>query len=295
MSIRHYLFPEEGDPLRVPRRVADGLAAGKDFLPDYAGTRQRVLTAVLDLEEGKPSGIYESHGSIWVFDDQGGIRDGLNQAMALGMDLFPRLQQQSGTVVELRSHKSKRRLEEEFRWKPQALDIERVIADIWPQKKSDRLRFVAGVAKRKPPLTWDARHALDEISANFWKISSAIERLKEPSQKSFGSEARERSRDDPDFAHLYRALADMSDWCLEVQKRRRTGKGVWYAVVEVMIWRDGVGEAAERHFERCANRNQAVVAARRLLGEHAAKFSDYATVEAELLTDLEWEQRSYSD
>lgn len=295
MTSRYYLFPEDEDPLRMSHRVVNGLVRGTDFLPDYAGTRQRILSVVIEVEEGKPSEFLGTHGSIWVFDDEGSIRSGLHQAMALGMDALPIASQQSGTVVALRPHKSKRRLEQEFRWEPQKADIERVIADIWPKKKADRLKSVVGVAKRKPALTWDAKHALNEISANFWKISHAIDELKEPSQKSFGYEARERARTDPDFPHLYRALADMSDWYLEVQKRKRTGKGTWYGVVEVTLWRDGVGEAAERFFEKHDGRDAAVSAVRRMLAEHADKFNDYTTVEAELLTDLEWQQRAYPE
>jgi hypothetical protein len=247
------------------------------------------------MVDGKPTELLGTHASIWVFDDDGGIQSGLHQAMALGMEALPIPSQQTGTVVALRPHKSKRRLEQEFRWEPQKADIERVIADIWPKKRTDRLKSVAGVAKRKPALTWDAKQAINEISTNFWKISHAIEELKEPSQKSFGHEARERARTDPDFSHLYRALADMSDWQLEVQKRKRTGKGIWYAVVEVMLWRDGFGEAAERFFEKHDSRDAAVAAVRRMLAEHAAKFNDYTTVEAELLTDLDWEQRAYPE
>jgi hypothetical protein len=296
MTSRYYLFPEdEEDPLRISHRVVDGLVRGTDFLPDYAGTRQRILSAVIELEDGKPTELLGIQGSIWVFDGEGGIRTGLHQAMALGMDALPTISRQSGTVVALHPHKSKRRLEQEFRWEPQKADIDLVIADIWPKKRADRLKSVAGVAKRKPPLTWDAKQAITEISADFWKISHAIEELKEPSQKSFGHEARKRSKLDPEFPHLYRAIADMSDWHLEVQKRKRTGKGVWFAVVEVLVWRDSVGEAVERFFEKHNDRDSAVLAARRMLAEHAHKFNDNTTVEAELLTDMEWEQRAYPE
>ncbi|OQM76448.1 hypothetical protein BFN67_13760 [Pseudaminobacter manganicus] len=278
----------------MSRRLVEGLIFGKDSLPQYAGTRQRVLSAMLELDAGKPTRIWRTEASIWEFDQRGGIREGLHQALALAMELMP-TPQTDDTVVELRPHTKKKKLEKEYRWEPQKSDIDLIIADIWPKKKADRLKSVTGVAKRKPALTWDARQALDEVSASFWKIPMAIERLKEPSQKSFGCEARERAHTDPDFGHLYRAIADMSDWYLEVQKRKRTGKGVWYGMVEVMLWRDGVGEAAERHFEKCGSRDDAVLVVRRLLAEHAPKFNDYTTVEAELLTDLEWEKRDYSD
>lgn len=41
-----------------------------------------------------------------------------------------------------------------------------------------RRRRIEGATKRRPPLTFEGRNALDEISGTFWKISSAIEALK---------------------------------------------------------------------------------------------------------------------
>lgn len=146
--------------------------------------------------------------------------------------------------------------------------------------------------KRKPPLTSDARHAIDEISGLFWKISSTIENLREPSQKSFAFEARSRADAEPEYAHLYRAIAEMSDWHLEVQRRRRTGKGAWYALVEITMWdSERVGHSLGHFYEKCVGKDAAETATRALLREHAEKFAENISVEAEVLTDLEWEVR----
>lgn len=295
MSTRFYLFPhDDGEPVRMSNRLADDLVSGRDTLKQFAGTRQRVLIAFLTFQDGKPQRLLRADGSIWVFDHEGGIREGLREALALVMDLMP-TPQQTGTVVELRPRVKRQRLEKEFRWEPGPSDIERVIADIWPTKRSDRLKALNSNMKRKPPLTYEARRALGAVTENFWKVPFEIERLKEPSLKSFVAEVRQRANSDPDFRHLYRAVADMAEWQLEVEKRRRTGKGIWYAVVEVLMWRDGVGETLARYYERFSNRDDAVVAARRLLAEHADGFSHTTTVEAELLTELEWERRAYPD
>lgn len=297
MSSRYYLFPDEGDPLRLSRRLVEGLISGRDAIPHYADTRQRILSAWLEIEAGKPVRILETQASVWVFDDEGRIRDGLHQALILAMDTLPTPPKAEKTVVELRPRTSKRKLEEEFRWEPGQPEIDRVIADIWPKQKGDRLKAVQGELKRKPALTSDARWAIEQISTEFWKFANLIGNLQEPSQKSFGFEARERSQLEPEYAHLYNALAAMSDWQLEVQRRHRTGRGIWYAVVEVMLHRQDIKayETAERSYERCGSRNEAVLAVRRLLAEHASKFTEYTTVEGELLTDLEWEQRAYPD
>jgi hypothetical protein len=206
---------------------------------------------------------------------------------------LPRPTKPDNTIIELRPHAKQAKLRKEYRWEPGKAEIERIIADIWPKKKADRLKSAAGISKRKPPLTFEARHAIDEISGLFWKISSAMEDLKEPSQKSFSFEARERANAEPEYAHLYRAIAEMSDWHLEVQRRRRTGKGVWYALVDITMWDDQrIGNSLGHFHEECVGREAAEAAARKLLREHADKFAENVSVEAEVLTELEWEIRA---
>ncbi|MER9755395.1 hypothetical protein NKJ46_18395 [Mesorhizobium sp. M0166] len=288
---RHYLFPNEGEPLRMSLRLVQGLIFGKDSLPQFAGTKQRVLSATLELNEAKkPVRILRTEASVWVFDQDGGIRQGLHEALALAMDLLP-TPPHDGTVVELRPRTKKQKLEKEFRWEPGKAEIDRVISDIWPKRKADRLKAAEGVAKRKAPLTYDASRALDEASEGFWKIGHAIERLKEPSLKGFAVEARQRSEADPEEGSLFRAIAEMAERRLEILRRRRVGKGVWYALVDVTRWDDGVGTSISNYHERCEGKAAAVAAARRLLAAHADKFAEDITVEAELLTDLEWQDR----
>ncbi|PSJ57399.1 hypothetical protein C7I85_22710 [Mesorhizobium soli] len=270
--------------------MVDDLVFGKDVLPQYAGTKQRVLAASLELDDGKPIRILRTEGSIWAFDENGSIEKGLHDTMALAMDSLPTPPDNGDRVVQFRTHTTRRKLEKEHN-----ADIERVIADIWPKRKTDRLKSAVGTAQRTPPLSFDATNAINEISRTFWTISNAIDRLKEPSQKAFGFEARQRPQRDPQYSGLYRAIADMSDWQLELQRRRRTGKGVWYAVVCVIVWLDGTGDTVERYHERCGSRDEAVTAVRRLLAEHASKFDEITTLEPELLTDMEWEQLGYPD
>jgi hypothetical protein len=294
LSTRFYLFPDGGEPVRMSNRLVNGLVLGNDTLQQFAETRQRVLTAFLEVEDGKPQRLLQAEGSILVFDDEGGIQEGLHEALALAMELI-HATERNGTVVSLRPHATKKKLDSEFRWDPGKREIERIIADIWPKKKDDRLKAFNSTTKRKPPLTFDARRALETVTQGFWKIPYEIEKLKEPSLKSFLAEARQRANHDPDFGRLYRAIADMAEWQLGVEKRRRSGKGEWYAVVEVMVWRDGAGEALARYYQRCSSRDDAVAAVRRLLVEHADEFSDTTTLETELLTDLEWERRAYPE
>ncbi|GGH24777.1 hypothetical protein GCM10007036_31430 [Alsobacter metallidurans] len=76
---------------------------------------------------------------------------------------------------------------------------------------------------------------------------------------------------------------------MELKMRRRTGKGAWYAVVQV--WeRVSAGEMREIDSvsERCPTKTAAVEKARELLKANADRLSDYIEVTAEILSELEW-------
>lgn len=292
LTTRFYIFPDDSEPVRLSNTLVDGLYHGRDCLPQFAGTGQRILVAFLEFENSKPQRISRIEGSIWKFDFEGSIQQGRREAFALMMESLP-TPQQTGTVVALQPRTERKRLEQEFSWEPGESEIDRVVADIWPKKKADRLELLTSSTKRKPPLTYDARRALDIVTKNFWKIPYEIERLKEPSLKSFLAEARERSDEDLDFSHLYRALADMAEWQLEVTRRRRSGKGVWYALIEIVVITDEKSETVAQYYERCSGRKDAVKAARHLLAQHAEKLDETTRVEAEVMTDLEWERRPH--
>lgn len=55
ISFRHYLFAEDGSLRRLPQRIVDELPTGRDAIPEFAGTRQRVAYVVLENAEGRPS------------------------------------------------------------------------------------------------------------------------------------------------------------------------------------------------------------------------------------------------
>ncbi|MER9302976.1 hypothetical protein [Mesorhizobium sp. M0496] len=290
MSSRHYIFPENSEPLRLSRRLVEGMIFGKDALPQYAGTRQRVVSVIVENEGTAPNRILDAQGAYWVFDAAGDIRKGLTRSTSDIMSATFNDSDNKGTVVALQPKLSKKRAEEEHRWVVGKAELDRIAADIWPKVKSDKMRSAQGVSVKRPPLTYDARHALDEATANLWKISHAVAELKEPSLKGFAHEARSRGADRPEHELLYQAIAQLADQRLEILRRRRTGKGVWYAIVGVIKWNgDHVGQSVARFHEKCEGKRSAVVAARKLLAEHAGEFAENMTVEAEVLTDLEWQ------
>lgn len=293
MSIRHYLFPEGAVPLRLSHRLVNGLIFGSDWLPQYAGTRQRSLTAFLEMSEGKPVRILGAEGSYWDFDAEGGISEGLRSGIAHAMEIAFTTSRPDDTVVELNPRLQRKKFREDHRWEPTKDDLDRISKDIWQTSKADALPSAKGTTKRKPPLTYEAKHALQEISGGFWKISHAMHGLSEPSLRGLAFEARSQAKGDPDHAPLYLAIGEMADDRLKLQQRRRSMKGVWYAVLDILRWQDDSGEVIETFHERCQGKAMAEAAARRLLKEHADKFSAEIKIETELLTDLEWERRGF--
>lgn len=296
LSARYYLFPEDSEPLRLSQRLIDGLVRGTDALPQFANSSQKIMDVLLENVDGKAVEIHSTSGSIWTFDNAGEVSGHFREAMTAFMDVALKRTSSSSTVVALQPRLDKKRVEEKYRWKPSRVHIDRIAKDIWPKAKGDRLKDVKGISGRRPPLTVDATTALEKTSAEFWKIANEIEDLKVPSLKSFLYEVRQRSTSDPDYRHLYEALAKMGEDQLELLKRRESGKGVWYAVVEV--WRslgDHSSDIVRVFHQRCEGRTAAVTAARKLLAKHAGLFDDGITLETSIMTDVEWKSHPHSE
>jgi len=64
ITTRCYLFEEGGSVRRIPRRVVEGLIFGNDAMPEYANSVQRIGTAVIENENGKPLRIVDSRALI---------------------------------------------------------------------------------------------------------------------------------------------------------------------------------------------------------------------------------------
>jgi hypothetical protein len=76
----------------------------------------------------------------------------------------------------------------------------------------------------------------------------------------------------------------------EIKARHRTGRGVFYAVLHV--WhQDSPRERTEIDTieVQCNGKKAAIEAVRHLLAENAHRFSEDVTLEAEVISELEWE------
>jgi hypothetical protein len=145
-----------------------------------------------------------------------------------------------------------------------------------------------GKAPRKPPLTREGRNALAEIGAKIGLISWQLTQLTEPALKGLAFEVR-RTAEYGDEPGLWRGLADECDRQREILARHRTGKGVWYAVIELLYAEDrNTSRSVDLAYERCEGKKAAIEATRRLLAENASKFDDRVSVQPSVYCELEW-------
>ena len=297
-SIRFYIFEEDGTLRHLPQRVLEGLIHGQDALPQYAGTRQRLAEVIVENEDGTAKRILRVDGSYLHLGPDGHFDEekrgaALTLLELAGCDQKP---DTGGTVVNLAPKLKRQKWEREHRWQPSVADMDRLATAILREpvgKANEIAPILDGAAPKAPPVPHAARDVLSEFGHKLFEIRMKLDKLSEPALKGLAYEARSRAEDVPEDAAYFRALADDCDRRREIKARHRTGKGVWYAVVEVIRWEEEKrrGEAVASYEERCSGHKAAAEAARRLLQEHAHRFDENITVDAELFTDLEWGER----
>ena len=95
-SIRFYLFAADG-PQRISQRVVDGLCQGEDAMPQFANTKQKVATVVVELENGKPARILEATGSFFDFDNKGKVQESLMRGGFEAVETYRALERSNGS------------------------------------------------------------------------------------------------------------------------------------------------------------------------------------------------------
>lgn len=289
VGFRHYLFVDDAEPVRLSERVVVGLVHGRDALPQFAGTSQKILMVVLDVDGQKVNELVRAEGSVWLFDEGGDITKGSRESFSLVLDQMTIGSQKTDNVISIQPEISKKKLQEKFRWEPSNAEIDRITRDLWPTTRADSIKFVQGVSKRQKTLTWDARQFIEEFDKSISMVNYKLSNLKIPALKSLVDETGRRAKEDPDYKQLYRAVREMAENRLTIEQQRQRNKGTWYAAVDVMRFKENIYETILRFHERCKSRDAAEKAAQRLLAEHANQFRADVTIEAHLYTEREWE------
>lgn len=294
ISVRFYLFTDEG-MLRISQRVMDGLCHNQDSMPQYADTKQKIANVVVELENGKPSRILEATGSYLRFNKHGKVHVSLVRSAFQAMETYDALERSkrsaSSKIVDLSPKLNRKKWEREHRWQPSVKDLDEISADIWKQKRADSVKVMqARGAKPAPPkTTYEATEAVREIQSYLFHIDSKLENLSEAALKGVAFEARSLAAEDHGNA-VWLGVADASDRRREILARHRTGKGIWFASIEITYW-DATGHSGRSEsivHEKCSSKREAEEAARRLLAENAKYFSASTSVEANVVCDLEW-------
>ncbi len=295
ITSRAYIFAENGELKRVPRHVCDLLVFGRDAIPDYAGTKQRVAQVLIENDERRPVRILDVRGSFWTFDEHGRIDAGMLNSMGEWMDAFGfgyNPDRNRGKVVSLVPEIKKRDYNERHRWDVTVDVVDRIAADLWPgvNGAASDVATVKGVRPKRPPLTYEAKNALNEIGPLLLSVPHKLEDLSENALKGLAFEARRTATNDEN-PELWEALASVCERLRELRARQRTGKGVWYAMLEASHWDDPTQRSARCFViahERCEGKRAAVEAARKLLRTHADRFDAQTTLDVSVKSEREW-------
>ncbi len=291
LSVRYFHLPEDGGIRLVSRRLVDGVANQTDKIPEFSASTVRMAEVTVESERGRPVAILSVRGTFWSFDDEGAYladRDAI-----LSSHFFSRRKlDKSGPVVDIRSELERRRWEAKHRWTPSVDDIELIRLAIWPQAGTDvpAVESVKGSAPKRPPMTYEGREARTAISQAHFSIMMAIEHLSEPALKGLAYDLREAARHDLEYRALKIGAAEEVGRLREVRARHRTGRGIWYAVIDVLEWDEAKheGRSIKSVTERCNGKKAAIERSRVLLAENAHLFGERTTVEASVMCDLEF-------
>ena len=191
---------------------------------------QKAATITVESTDDGVARIVEAVGEFWRFDEVGHIHRSLREAGWKAAESFP-TRAGDRAVVDLGPKLKRKKWEQENRWDMTKDDLDLIAADLKIdgfQKDGPRLRAISGSAPRREPLTYEARSAIQEIEAVMFRITGQIERLTEPALKGLAFEATGRAEDDP----LWSGIAAAAERRREILRRHRTGKGIWYAVIE---------------------------------------------------------------
>lgn len=290
LSARLYLVEEDGTILRVPKRVAEGLYSGKDALPAYAGTRQKLLEVIVSNDSGKPQRIEHTQGHYLEFDADGRVHESVMENLREAMDLVFPVDADEGNVVSLSPRREKQIWKKKSQWQPTPAQLDQIVADLTRKPGAKGLASVVGVALKRAPLTYEAKAEIQEIAGKLRMLGWGISQLSEKALPGFISEARQRSKQEPEHQFYWEAVALEGERQWELQRLRRTGKGEWVAVLQLFrhTGASSVEEAFVEHAS-CNGEAAAIAKMKELLQKHYEKAGPGISIEARTMPTLEWQ------
>ena len=147
----------------------DGLCQGRDAMPQFAGTKQKVSNAIIELENGKPARIVRNRGFLLNFDEKGKVQEASWKGALEAEETYDALERskrvKASKVVDLTPKLICEKWKRENKWTPTKQELDLIADDVFDREKASKapLRSVKGIAEKPPPLTYEAKEAIDEI------------------------------------------------------------------------------------------------------------------------------------
>ena len=140
ISIRYYLWADDG-PWRLPSRLHQDLIARKVALPQYAGTKQKILEVFARWITSDAFSL-KGRGGICTFDADGFMER--DRAEELVGWVVERAQQKltGGNVVNIEPTLRERRYKRDHLWKPTASMLRLIEADFQKVSRATGARRV---------------------------------------------------------------------------------------------------------------------------------------------------------
>jgi hypothetical protein len=289
LTSRCYLFEDGGVIKRIPRRLLDG--SGKDAMPEYANSVQRIATAIIENETGKPIRVVDASGGFFSFNEEGKIDEALRQSAAEAMDLLPTPDIRSGNVVSLSPQLKRRQFREKHRWDLTKEDLDWIASDIWPNDDdaSRKISVAAGREPRRPPLPMRRKKRFARLTRSLLASVSSWTGYQSPRSKGSRLRRERELRLRVAFGLVSRTNATTS-----VKSRadggQVEGSGTPSLRPNVLTRMTPMLRILMRsRSKNAAGKRAAAEAARRLLKEHAHSLREDMMLRSALYCELEWE------
>ena len=135
IGLRVFFVLDNGDRLqRISLKRFDGLRReSEERFPEYAGQSVRYALVILETQNRKPSAIKSVDCGILKFNSKGQIdEDEWRRQAGLAIEMMPSViaEARSISLIDARSHFSKKRYEHEFRWQPSLEILEAIEEEI---------------------------------------------------------------------------------------------------------------------------------------------------------------------
>ena len=160
LVVRYYLWADDGT-WRLPNRPHEDLIDRKVALPQYAGTKHKVLEVIARWIGGGAYSI-RGQGTVFTFDESGFIeRDPAEELVGWAVECAQK-KFASGNVVSIEPTLRERRYKSEHLWKPTAAMLRLIETDFQKTHRASSVRRVR-VLPRRPRDRQSLRLALPRM------------------------------------------------------------------------------------------------------------------------------------